>query len=304
MAIWKKQAKQGLTLVLGGGGARGLSHLGVLRVIEREEIPVSLIVGTSMGAIIGGMYAQHPNVVHVQKRLGSYLMSDEFKATGFSAFRSDVDEEGRFAEMWDHVVNYVRHRLRYRLSYSKTLVRPGVFDPEPRDEALRILLDDSDIEQCAIPFAAVATDLISGEGIALTKGNIRVAVAASMSIPGVLPPVELGGKLLVDGGATHPVPVQIARELGAKRVVAVDVGRDLTPVKRLKRGYSIFMRAEEISNRQLAILELLQADIVIRPKVGNRHWSEFEHARTFVRLGEDACEAALPAIREMLDRIR
>jgi len=297
----RNKEKQSLTLVLGGGGARGMAHVGVLRILEREEIPILRIVGTSMGAVIGAMYAQHPDVAEVERRLKEYFEGELFAETGFTIFRADDEPEGRFARMVDQARHYVRKRVKYHLSYSKTFMKSGIFNREPREMALRTLLDKSRIEECAIPFAAVATDLISGEAIAVTGGSLHTAVAASMSIPGVFPPIRIGEKMLVDGSVIYPVPVRVARSLsGGGKILAVDVSRALPPVKQMKRGFSILLRAEEISRHQLTRVEIAEADVVLRPKVGAQHWSEFEHADMFVRLGEEACEEALPKIREMV----
>lgn len=280
-------------LALGGGGARGLAHLSVLRVLEENHIPVSAIAGTSIGSIIGASYALHPNIKEVEARVVSYLQSPKFQESGFDLFKKRTAAENFFGQ----VATFVKERIIINLAHS----RPSLVGAWRVTRAVDQLLADAKFEDCRIPFACVATDLRTGAEVVFSKGDMRKAVQASMSIPGFLPPVEHDGCLLVDGAVVAPVPVAPCRALGADVVIAVDVGQELERNTELDNVIDIVFRTNTITSRRYTDMLLEQAEVVIRPEVGEIHWSEFDQLPMLLAKGKAATLEAVPEIRRLLE---
>ena len=276
-------------LALGGGGARGLAHIGVLKVLEREKIPIALITGTSIGAVIGGIYAQSPNSQLVELKFREFLASPVYRRSGLGFFRRPRAAENLFAQVATHV------RERVVISLART--RQSIMSSRRLRRALDFLLDEEGIENTKIPFAAVAVDLYSGEEIVLQNGDMKTAIAASASIPGFLPPISYDSSLLVDGAVIAPVPVTAAFELGAEMVIAVDVSPELEPQPELENVIDIVFRTGMITAQKYRMLLVQKAHVVIRPQVGQVHWSEFELIDTLIAEGVRAAERALPQIQ-------
>ncbi|HWP34648.1 MAG TPA: patatin-like phospholipase family protein, partial [Thermodesulfobacteriota bacterium] len=284
-------------LALGGGAARALAHLGVLRVFEEEGIAVGAIAGTSMGALIGGMYALHPDAREVRARVLGVLFSKEFLRVKVEYMRAlrEVKEHSVFRTL----VNYFRRSVFHNV----VLNRQSFLPPDRYMRHIAAFVGDRLIEECLIPFAAVATDVRSGEEVVITRGPMRVAVAASCAIPGILPPVELDGLLLIDGGWVDHVPVAPVAALGADLVVGVEIGAPTEdPEGLLRNGLEMVIRANAITRAALSRLQLSRADLVIRPATDRMDWLDFRQADEAIRLGEAAARAALPALREALAR--
>ncbi len=292
MTLFKKEIPK-IGLALGGGGARGMAHIGVLKVLERENIPIGLIVGTSIGSVIGAMYAQLTDAFEVEKRVLNYLHGEVFKNLNVHLLFQKNTKEEKFL---DRMVTFLKHQ--YILT--KSFTRMGLMGRKILDDALEALIDDSDIRDTKIPFAVVTTDIWSGEDIVLREGPLRKAVAASSTIPGTFQPVEWNGYSLVDGGVIDMVPVWETFEMGAKIVIGVDVTRDLIRPKEFKNGLEIMFRADEITNYRLNKIHLRDANVVIRPEVGNAHWADFARAEEFIARGEKATEAKAEEIRNVI----
>lgn len=290
------RGKYKLGLALGGGGARGLAHVGVLKVLEREGIKPDLIVGTSMGAIIGAMYCQYEDVGIVESNILSYL--DQFlqKKQWMRIINSSSKKDKN--TIFSELTNYV-HR---RLIGLKALTRISLESKESLLEPLQDILNNNNIEDCSIPFAAVSLDLVNGKPVVLTNGPIIEAVYASSAIEGVFPPLEYNGGLLADGGPSNITPVEIAKDLGAKRVIAVDVHQNVSKVESFSNGLEIIMRADNIGLERLSKMEIAMADVVITPNVRKIHWSHFNRARDCIRMGELAAQSMLPEIKVLISR--
>ncbi len=282
-------------LALGGGGARGLSHIGVLKVLEREGIPISLIVGTSIGAIVGGLYAQMGDARALEDFSLQTIRSPLFEKMGISFF----DETGvKKAEgFWEDLLTLVK----FRLSLFKLANKTAFFD-EDIVESLFSEVPDVAIETLSKPFAAIATDLISGTEYVIDRGSLKLALKASSAIPGVFPPIAHDNKLLVDGGVIDSIPSAIARQMGADVVLAVDVSRDIHTFGQFSNAFYIIYRADEINSHVLTQYRLKEADLVIRPAVKRSSWANFKQIRYLIRQGEQAAEAALPRIELLLKK--
>lgn len=280
------------TLALGGGGARGIAHLGVLRVLEREKIRPSLIIGTSIGAIIGGMYAQTLDTHECEERIERLFKSDFFTKIGLDFFVLEdyVDRHTFF----DQLIN--KAKRNYVLS--KTITRESALPEAIMREALSYLIDDMDITGCRIPMKAVATDIRNGDVVVVKSGSLTTAVTASASIPALTTPVVINGRMLVDGGAACITPVVPAKRVSDDPVVAVDVWKTITHQKLPSRGLGMLFRAGEITQVSLNRLLVEQADVIMQPAVQEYSWVKFSLYKELIQKGMDAAEKTLPEIEK------
>jgi NTE family protein len=252
-------------LVLGGGGARGFAHVGVIRVLEDAGVPVELIVGTSVGSLVGAFYADDTNSYALEAIARGLDRDDLFDFGLRPALFGTGLASGRRLE------RFVRDHLRV-----------------DRIEALRI------------PYAAVATDLDSGETVVLRSGDVARAVRASSAIPGVFEPVLVDGRLLVDGAVARNLPVEVARAMGADVVIAVDVtafggeGNPKNFVEVILRAVNIVVHAEVEQARR-------DADVLVAPDVRHVGFIDFDRKNEAIAAGVEAARAALPEIRAAVE---
>jgi NTE family protein len=280
-------------LALGGGGARGLAHIGVVKVLEREKITPDVIVGASVGAIVGGALASGMKAEELEERVASFLESDLYQSSELKAM-GDA-ESGVEQRLSKRIQSYFKTKIRLAQGIFRTSILP-VRDME---EFIEFFIPDIQIEETTIPFRAVATDLLSGECVVLKKGPLRRSILASSAVPGALPPVEIDGRQLSDGGIICIVPVQCALEEGADAVIAIAVDRDISLVPGLHTAVDIYVRAGEIQGFYLENYDLKHADIVIRPELGGTHWTDFSQSRELISLGESAAIGRLPELRRL-----
>ena len=288
----KEKLKIGLAL--GGGGARGLAHIGVLKVLERENIPIDLITGTSMGAIIGGAYALNKDISAIEKIAEKYSKISEFNID-FSFNEKEREDKPFFLKkMSDFLKKGYILNLELRRKY--------INDGEGVKNIIKDLVDNATFVDTKIPFAVVAADLVKGEKIILNQGKLFDALLASASIPGMFPPVTLDKKILVDGGIVDVVPIETAQSLGANFIIAVSVSQTIKKREEFNNAVEIFFRSESITSAELRKLQLSFADIVITPKVGRFHWSDFSKPKQCIREGEIAAQNAISELKQKLKR--
>jgi len=257
-------ARPRVALVLGGGAARGFAHVGVIRVLEQEKIPVDLIVGTSVGSLIGALYAHEQN-------------SFELEWTAFELTRDDV------------------------LDYALLSATMGPIKGERLEAFVTKKIPVPNIENLKVPFAAVATDLNRGNRVVLTRGPIARAVRASCAIPGVFQPVEHQGRLLVDGGTVDNLPSSVAREMGADIVIAVDVSQRVTNYN-ITNLVDVTLQAVEIMFSENVERGRREADVLILPSVTGVAMMDFSQKKRLMQAGMEATQAAVPAIRAAMER--
>ena len=294
MMFWKKMR---IGLALGGGGARGLAHIGVLMVLERERIPIDLIVGTSIGALIGGAYASGISPEELQKRVDAYLNSAEFQSSAIKAFKT-AHAKGVLG-LTEKIQTYFRNTF-YLI---QAMFKPGILPNEDFQTTINYFIPDIQIEETRIPFRAVATDLVSGKEITFSKGPLRQAVMASCAVPGAITPLREGERLLSDGGITCLVPSSVARKEGADIVISVAVDRCINP-EELRTVVDVYQRVNEIMGEKLKNYELANADVVILPEVGDLHWSDFSEAMNLIDEGEKAAREKLDDIRNIMPGLK
>jgi NTE family protein len=294
MVLWKKKR---IGLALGGGGARGLAHIGVLMVLERERIPIDLIVGTSIGALVGGAYASGISPDELQKKVHAYLNSAEFQSSAMKAFEA-AHSRGEVG-----LSHKIQAYLRNRFYLIQAMFKPGILSNEDFEVTINHFIPDIQIEKTRIPFRAVATDLVSGKEITFSKGPLRQAVMASCAVPGAIAPLKEGERLLSDGGIICLVPSSVARKEGADIVISVAVGRSIVP-EELRTVVDIYQRVNEIMGEKLRNYELANADVVILPEVGDLHWSNFSEAMSLIDEGERAAREKLDDIRRVMPGLK
>ncbi len=269
-------------LALGGGGARGFAHLGVLEVLEQEGLPFKAIVGTSMGSVIGGMYLYWGSAEAVRQRWETAFQERLVPEV------PTVDIGGGSEERADHPLLQMARRFKNRLVISLALNRSSIAE---EDEFLKVLEhlipDERAIETLPKPFVAVATDIRSGEEVRLDRGPLLRVIHASSAIPGLVPPVEVDGRLLVDGGVVAETPIGAAAELG-RPVLAVDVSMDLPAYKPDALVLHTTFRTGLMTARRLRWYQIQKADTVIRPEVGASSWSEWDRRDAFREAGRRA----------------
>ncbi len=251
-----------IALVLGGGAARGFAHIGVIKALESQGIRPDIVVGTSAGSVVGALYAAGHSGFDLQKI-------------------SMKMDEGKIGD-W-------------------TLSARGFVKGEFLQDFVNREVGNLPIEKLQKPFAAVATDLQTGESVAFRYGNTGMAVRASSSVPGIFQPVGIRGREYVDGGLTSPVPVETARKMGADIVIAVDVSSRPRYAK-VGDTIDILLQTFNIMEQSITRFETASADILIRPAVGKMGPADFEERDSAIMEGERAGLAAVPLIRARLAR--
>lgn len=283
-------------LVLGGGGARGAAHIGVLKVLERERIPIDCITGTSMGAIAGGLYAAGYDAAAVEVVLKGIDWKD--------MFRDDPSREELPMRRKEDELRFLGG-IELGLKDGSIALPRGLVQGQKLQLLLRRLLLSTaqlrDFDQLPIPFRSVATDIGNGEKVVFGDGDLAMAIRASMSVPGAFAPIRYRGRLMVDGGIVDNVPIDIAREIGGTRLIVVNVGEPLLDEDKLNSPFSI-------ANQMLSTLmkretDLQQStldaatDLLLVPDMGDMTSAEFHRAGEAVAAGERAAEAELGALR-------
>jgi NTE family protein len=292
--FWRKKR---IGLALGGGGARGLAHIGVLRVLEKEKIPIHLIAGTSIGALVGGAYASGINADQLQKKAEDYVISAEFQSSAIKSF------EAAHAKGEIGLTQKIQAYLKNHFYLIQALFKPGILSNEDFRATIDYFIPDIRIEEARIPFRAVATDLVSGEEITFSEGSMRQAVMASCAVPGAIAPLKEGERLLSNGGIICSVPSSVARREGADMVIAVVVDRGIGS-EELRTVVDVYLRVSEIMGEKLKQCELVETDVVIRPEVGDLHWSSFSEAMNLIDEGEKAAREKLDDIRRLMPGVK
>lgn len=282
-------------LVLSGGGARGMAHIGVLKILDELRIPVDVIAGTSAGAVVGGMYASGMDVAEIEKFARDIDWKDMLNDKPSRDFRS-------FRKKTQENENLMGFEVGFR---SWNVVFPqGVIAGQKLSFTLKaITLPVSgiqDFDALPVPYRAVATDIATGERVVLRGGNLAEAMRASMSIPGVLAPVEINGRLLVDGMFVQNLPVDVAKAMGADVIIAVDIGAPLMDRSHLNSVLGITaqvmnMVTTENVNQQAALLT--NKDVLIRPDIGSVSVADYLQADAIITDGEKAARQWIPMLR-------
>lgn len=276
-------------LVLGGGGARGAAHVGVLKVLEQERVPIHAIAGTSMGAIVGSLYASGYSADEIEALLGSLdykdYLSDEPDRRDLPMRRKEQD----FRDLLDFELGFRDGRIQFPRGFLQgqkflTLMRRMTLP----------VWHVEDFDDLPIPFRAVGTDIGRGQRVVFEQGDLALAVRASMAVPGAFAPIRVDGRLMVDGGLVDNLPVDIVREMGVDRVIVVDVSGPLMPESELNSPIAVSLQMITVLMQQRTdqtIASLRSEDLLIRPNLEDVGSSDFNRAPDAIRLGERAADA-------------
>lgn len=247
-------------LALGSGGARGFAHLGVIKVLMDEGIPIDLVAGSSMGALVGCFYGAGLDIDRL------YKLSKVFKR-------------------------------KYYLDF--TVPKMGFIAGNRVKELIRVFTHGKNLEQLDIPVGVVATDLMSGEKVVFKQGPIAEAVRASIAIPGIFVPEKYNGKLFVDGGVVDRVPVSVVKEMGADIIIAVDVSHVKTNTE-ITSIYDVIMQSLDIMQMELVANREIASDIMIRPRVEMYNSRAFTNIEDIIAIGEEETKKHIGAIKDLL----
>jgi len=253
-----------IALVLGAGSSKGFAHIGVIKILESNKVPIHMIVGTSVGSVVGSLYAYGYDAFQLQK-------------LSFSIEKGDIVD--------------------------LTIPDNGFIKGEKLEEFVNKIVKNTPIEKLKIPFYAVAADVQSGQEVAFGRGNTGMAVRASCSIPGVFRPVKIGEKMYVDGGVVSPVAVDVAKQFGADIVIAVDISAGAERAFP-ENTIETILRSFDIMYSKLASIQISKADVVIKPKVGHIGAADFSKRHEAVMEGEKAALEALPQVMKIITQLR
>lgn len=256
--------KPRIALVLGGGAARGFAHIGVIRALEQEKIPIDMIVGTSVGSLIGAIYASDAN-------------SFELEWTAFSLEKDQVFDYGILS----------------------AFTSMGLAKGDKLEDFVKSKVPVANIEDLKLPFAAIATDLNRGTRVVLDHGSVAKAVHASSAIPGVFNPVDHQGKLLVDGGVVENLPSSAARERGADIVIAVDISENVVNFN-ITNLIDVMLQAVTIISSENVKYTRKNADVLITPAVGDVGMLDFSQKKRCMQAGIEAAQKAMPDIKKKI----
>jgi NTE family protein len=249
-------------LALGSGGARGFAHLGVIKVLEEEKIPINLIAGSSIGALVAALYASGLGI----ERL--YKLAKAFKRNDYI----DI-----------------------------TVPKMGLISGKRIKEFICLLTKGKRIEDLNIPIAIVATDLQNCEKIVFQEGTIADAVRASISIPGIFVPEKMDGRLLVDGGVIDRIPVSVAREMGADIVIGVDVSH-VKVNEDISSIFDVIMQSIDIMQDELVRHRVFASDVMIRPRVEQYSSRAFTNTEEIIAIGEEEARKQIGKIHEAIEK--
>lgn len=285
---------RGVSLALGGGGARGFAHVGVFEALVEGGVRVRSIVGTSAGSIAGAGFALGATPTYMRMRIRKFAASPLAKDPKLRALLP-VGDGNDCTSLTDRV-----GRLYCRGKVVKSfLMEASILGSDFFREMVEFFIPDVDFQDLEIPFAAVATDIKTGRPVVFDRGPLRPALVASCSVPGVAPPVELVGHYLTDGGVASLVPADIARGRGDRNILAVSVERQASTNEAPGSSLEFYLRAGEIQGSLLTELQLQQADLVLRPEVGDVHWVDFSRHEWFIDQGKAAALACWPQIKRL-----
>ncbi|MDP4527658.1 patatin-like phospholipase family protein [Alkalimonas delamerensis] len=277
-------------LVLGGGGARGGAHLGVIRYLEEQQIPVDMVIGTSIGAFVGGLYASGKSPEHIEAILSNLPWGE-----GFQDRVQRHEMPARRKQQRDAYPIQLELGVRLDGVHLPKGVLHGQAMAELLQRAYGVQANQLDFDALAIPFRAVAADLVTGDAVILGQGSLLQAVQASMSIPGVVSPMEIDQRILVDGGVANNLPVDVALSLGAERIIAVSIDAPLLNKEDLTDAFSVSEQLTSFLVRrglaaQLALLR--EQDILLQPELSGIGTLEFERLMETSAIGYQTAAAA------------
>ncbi len=281
-------------LVLAGGGARGIAHAGVIRALEEMKVPVHAVAGTSMGALVGGLYASGMDA----DDLAIVVENMDWER----AFQDGVDRSDQPQRRKEDDYDYPT-QIRFSLKDGSVSMPLGFIQGQQVQQIIKELMRDvaevRDFDDLPIPYRAVATDIETGQAYVFDRGNVVTAMRASMSLPGLLAPVEHNGLLLIDGGIANNVPVSVARDMGVDMVIVVDIG---TPLRDRENINSVVAVADQMigfltrKNSEEQLATLTATDVLVSPDLTGIGMLDFDLADEIYRRGYETAMSLAPQL--------
>ena len=279
-------------LALGGGGARGACHIGVLKILEDNGIIPDVIAGTSAGSMIGAMYASEMNAHIVEQKYMKHIQSENFKDLGFRYIANSEKDDSIFSQIVKQIKN------QYVLMVSSN--RKSIIKNERLSKAANILFETEKFEDLKIPLLVTATDLVTGNPIIYKTGDLIDAVVQSSTIPGFVEPTYQNNRMLVDGGISLPTPVTpLIGECDF--IISINITRGVSNQPEPNNIFEILNRSRDISIGQLNKYLLEKANFIIKPEHNNLHWSAFDKSDEFLKVGEKAASDSIESLLNALD---
>jgi len=281
--------KQRNTLVLGGGGAKSFSQIGVLQLLEKEQIPIHTVIGSSMGAVIGALYCMGRNSQEIEESILGFSQLPEVKKVERSFHR----EKKRGIKKAENIIKDIQ-------LYLSEILREGIWEEEDLSRGLSILIPSHlTFSDLSIPFACVAVEMVEGKRLLIKDGNLLEAVVASAAIPGIFAPLKRGEKILADGGVLSKNPVLAGEILGSDFIISILPGDSLSEFSP-RKALDLFLRMNEIRDWELTRVESSLADFLFIPPVEKWKWHSFSCAREIIKTGKEEGKSKINSLREAL----
>lgn len=285
-----------IALALGGGGARGTAHIGVIRALERHKIDFDFIAGTSMGAVVGASYCLTKDINWVEEKILKLTRTKEIMDMEKLSAPNPGEEKRILIE---ELSTFVKGLYLWNIR----AIKRWIVDNAQMETVIDELVQEKNFDDLKLPFYAACCDLNTGEEVTIEKGKIKTAVLASIAIPGVFSPVEREGRILVDGGIINLAPISSCKGKNADFIIAVNVEENITP-RKFKNGMEIIFQSDLITQYELNRLKLREADFVINPDVSNISWAQFSASERCIENGYEAGEKAVFALKTLISEKR
>ncbi len=284
-------------LALGGGAARGLAHIGAIQAIEEEGLPIASICGTSMGSLVGGLYALQPDANMLRQHFKEFVEGDVYNHARYAFIRAADKIAGKERRgSW-------RRLLKHGVLWGRTMAFGSMIPFDEFVTEMKALIPAKRFSDTSIPFFATGVDLSRRQEVLFYQGLIRSAIMASSAIPGVFPSIKTGDTTYVDGGWMNKVPVSPLLTMGADSVIGIDVADDITSDDSSKRsGVSTMLQAYSASHHRLQELQIANAPLMWRLPVRSLHWAEFRQVDEAAEIGYQYAKEQMPALRAMVER--
>lgn len=281
-----------LGIALGGGGAKGLAHIGVLEVLEENDIRPNSIAGASIGSVVGAIYCLHGSAHGLRARAKEMISSEEFKNLELDKFYAGAE----------NIFERFRNELFEKFFLGSLLFKKSHTKYDATAKIFKDIFGNKKFEDCVMQFTCNALDIRSGEEVVFTEGALADAVWASCAIPGIFPPFVRDPHIYVDGGVIDNIPVEPVRSIGAKTVVAVYLSKRPEYEDKPNTGFQINQRAYSFMKYHLDQRVLKQADFVIRPDVSGFHWADFYSIDALIDRGRKAAQESIQTLKRISAR--
>lgn len=281
-----------LGLALGGGGAKGLAHIGVLEVLEENGIRPGFVAGTSIGSVVGALYCLQGTAKGLRAMANQMIASEEFRNLELDIFYTAAE----------NIFERFRHEVFEKFFLGSLLFRKSHSRYDATEKIFSDMFGTREFKDCILRFTCNALDIISGEEIRFTRGSLAQAVWSSCAIPGIFPPFVKDEQLFVDGGVIDSIPVEPVQSIGARNVLAVYLSKRPQFEGKPNTGFQINQRSYSFMKYHLDQRVLAQADLVIRPRVAEFHWADFRSIDALIERGREAATENIGDIKKISTR--